>query len=460
MLKKAIMDYNPEYGPAVMAFIIIFVGQTLFLVMFEVTFYILLLKMQYAGKYEIWFFQVIEITVYATVLYSTSHSRFARFIYFLLVVVASCVILGMVIWFKAFSSTKILITLILAFHLIGLIISIKTKGVVLYKVEKRSIFLIVLLGSSSIVSAGFMSFVPRYVDIDPDSQPELIFWCGTSDLPDDEETLEMCKKYNIAFAPTIRDDTVGDNETMTIYKNLIKYEINLYFAIGGKDDFYCHIDSAKDFTKVYKNIRNWFVAEEIMESSYVKGFMVDAETKEEIVEEIEGNGPIDSTNYLTDNYPTREEINEAEEAMQKFTEEIREDGKDAGLVRIARVLDESDGDDDMNLLTRNIYGMDIDWDFTVTMLYRTNRADAVGGIEPGDNKDIGLLLNEIFLGSVIEGVKYTTSDYSFYHSVAIEQTKSEVNVNIENQFIFIGNFKSEFNETTYIKEKQYFGNVP
>ena len=72
---------------------------------------------------------------------------------------------------------------------------------------KRKLKSILIIGMIYFASTGittFLMFTTRTIEIRPKTEPEIIFWCGSSQLPDDPEVLDMCKKYNIAFMPTIR----------------------------------------------------------------------------------------------------------------------------------------------------------------------------------------------------------------------------------------------------------------
>ena len=137
--------------------------------------------------------------------------------------------------------------------------------------------------------------------------------------------------------------------------------------------------------------------------------------------------------------------------MKEFTDAVKEDGKEYGMIRAAELLDSSDGDGDLSLYTRNLYSLDIEWDFTISMLYRTNRFQ--GDESETEPPQFLAASMSLFLGAVIEGTKFTNSELSFYQNVALLQNDGDTCAN--ERYIFVGNFKKEFEDTKYIKEKMY-----
>ena len=167
--------------------------------------------------------------------------------------------------------------------------------------------LIFLIFASCAGILTIMTFMPNTIEIEPKTESEIIFWCGSNQLPEDSDVLEMCKKNNIGFMPTITNNLVGNNETMQAYKNIIAHEINLHFAIGGDSCFFGNIDNAQEFPTIYRNIRQWFINEGIMESPYVVSFSIDAEPPREYTENMDKKNivdAIDSVSYTHLTLPT------------------------------------------------------------------------------------------------------------------------------------------------------------
>ena len=138
--------------------------------------------------------------------------------------------------------------------------------------------------------------------------------------------------------------------------------------------------------------------------------------------------------------------------MGEFNELIEEDGKECGMIQGSRFLDNADQDGDISLFLRNVYSLPIKWDFKITMLYRTNRLQ----FDENDDEPPEFFIKSvsIFYGALIEGTKFTTSELSFYQNVALEENSDDDLA--KEHYIFIGNFKKEFEDTTYIKDKQFF----
>ncbi|MBA7623945.1 hypothetical protein ES703_31345 [subsurface metagenome] len=252
--------------------------------------------------------------------------------------------------------------------------------------------------------------------------------------------------------PTIREKDVGKTEYMEAYKNMIANGINLHFAIGGNSEFFANIDNAEEFPSIYRSIREWFINESIMESPYVASFSIDAEPPDDIIESIQEKELLETLDYGYKNYPGQKEINEATEALKEFKELIEEDGKECGMIQGSRFLDNADQDGDISLFLRNVYSLPVKWDFKITMLYRTNRLQ----YDESDDEPSEFFIKSvsIFYGALIEGTKFTTSELCFYQNVALEEN-SEDDLAKDN-YIFIGNFKKEFEDTTYIKDEQFF----
>ncbi len=434
------------------------IGTGFFFFIIEIAFFLLLFLIG-TEFYEIWLLQAFILSLYALFICTTLYSRRSAILRILkiissviILIIISVLFLFVFINFEALITFKLVLGVLTVYYIIHTILLIKPKKVNVAVIKLKTLALLALIYISFSGAIFFISLTPRSIEINPKTEPELIFWAGSSQLPDDPDILEMCKKYNIAFMPTIRAKDVGNEEFMTAYKNIIDHEINLYFAIGGISEFFAHIDNVKNFPVIYKNISQWFISEGIMASPYITSFSIDAEPPDEFTDATHNNDFMTVLDYGYENYPTEKEIEEATKALEKFTELIKDDGKKYGMIQGSRFLDNADQDGDISLFMRNIYSLPIAWDFTVTMLYRTNRLqyDETEDEPP----EFFIKSVSIFYGAVIEGTKFTTSELSFYQNVALEENSEDGLA--KEHYIFIGNFKKEFKDTKYIKEKQYF----
>lgn len=440
-----------EKGIAVISFIIIFMGMTVILVIFEMVFFVLLYRMWYAGKHELWALQVMVIMGYVITLYLTGHSKIIRIIYFFIMLIVECIFLGILILFSGLWSFKIILGVSLVFNILGLITSFKSKGGVFTKVKAKSIGIIILISSGCVISASLLLYLPKKITIGPTSEPELVFWCGTTQLPTDEYALKMCQKYGISFVATIRKSYVNNTKYMNHYKYILNHSINLRLCIG-LTQFFTYLGNAHELPDTYQAIRNWFACEGILNNVHLQGFCVDAEIPQHYIDTIKNMGLTDAYNYLSDNFPTQQEIDRDEKALQDFVKMVRGDGKKVGIVRLGHILDSSDQDGDMSLLFRNIYSLNVKWDYSVAMLYRTQQCMGLGS-EQNLGEGSMTFFYESFFGTITNGSKCITSIHSFYQNVAMEQQPGITNVDPNNQYIFIGDFDREYGETNYIKNK-------
>ncbi len=433
-------------------------GVTFFFILFEIAFFFLL-PIFGNDFYEIWFLQITVIITYITFVYSTiksSDSRILKFfkglVSFLMFIIIGGLFLLVIIFFETLITLKIILGVLTGYYIINAIIFIKSNKIKKSEVKLKAVAIIFLILTSCTGIIFFISLFPLNIEIHPENEPEIIFSCGTNELPNDNEILEMCKKNNVGFMPNIRESYVGNENYMQKYKTIIANEINLHFLIGGNSDFYAHIDNAHEFPLIYQNISQWFMSEGIIDSPHVTSFSVDAEPSHEFVEYAQDQNLLGTISHRIELYPSTRKIEEATKAMKEFTDLIKKDGKKSGMVQSSRFLDNADEDDDISLFLGSIYSLSIDWDFTITMLYRTSRLR----YDESDDEPPEFMIKSLslFYGSLIEGTKFTTSELSFYQNVALEErSKDDL---AEEHYIFIGNFMREFKDTAYIKEREYY----
>lgn len=432
-------------------------GATFFFIIFEIAFFVLLLRLG-TIFYEIWILQVSIVLGYVIFLYSTAFSKKSKISKFFKILTSFfmlffILILLFIIYVYAESliTLKTILILLAVYYFFNIVVILKTK---VSKESKNKGKTIVILSLIFLASAGIttaLTFLPNYIEINPQTEPELIFWCGSNQLPNDPDELETCKKYNIGFMATVRSNMIGNEEFIQSYKNILSYGINLYFCIGGDSGFFANIDNADEFLGIYIGIKQWLVNESIFDDPHVVSFSIDAEPPKEYEDNMNKDEIIDSISYGYNNFPSEKEINEAEKAIDTFTETVKKDGKECGMIRIAQLLDSSDSDGDLALFTRNLYSLNIEWDYSITMLYRTNslQSDDSDSEPP---KYVTYSLSTMF-GAVIEGTKFTNSELNFYQNVALVQNDDDSKA--DKRYVFVGNFKKEFEETQYIQKKMY-----
>ena len=432
---------------------------TFLLIIFEIAFFFLFSRIG-SEFLEIWILQAFCLISYGFFVYGAlipKRSLFLKVIQLmlkLLMLTLSVILFLMVsLYFNSLIILKLIFGGLTAYYTVNTILLIKVNRKRIPKRKLKSILIIGIIYFASTGFTTFLMFTTRTIEIRPKTEPEIIFWCGSSQLPDDPEVLDMCKKYNIAFMPTIRRSSIGNEEYMQKYRNITSYGINLYFCIGGDSGFFANINNAKEFPSIYRDIRTWFLNESLFRSENIKAFCIDAEPPKDYIENMDKGKIIESIDYGIENYPTKKEIKEAIKSLNEFTEMIEDDEKESGIVKPAQIFDDVDNDADLSLFRRNVFNLNIKFDFSVSMLYRTNRLQ----YDESDDEPPAFIGKSLSLGfgAVIEGSKFTTSELSFYQNVAMEENSKQANL-IKEHYIFIGNFKREFRDTKYIKDKQYF----
>lgn len=442
---------------SLISFLIQISGGTIVFVVLEVAF-VRLLNAFGNNFSEVWILEMSVILQYVIFLYTTYRAGKSKVLKFFKIVMAIFVLvllsgldLIVVSFFKSLVTLQIILNMFILYYNVKIVLFVKSRPRIKSTTKIKSLLLICSIVSSNIGSTLSLYFLPNTIEIQPKSKPEIVFLCGSSELPTDPTILDTCKEYNIGFMPTIRDYMVGNDLYMQTYKKVVAHGLNLYFLLGGNSNFYAYIDNAEEFPAIYKNISRWFVEEGIMDNPHMRSFSVDAEAPVELLEKIYGDNISDSVQFGYNNYPTLEEIENATKAYVKFTDLVRRDGKECGMVHAAKYSDPADKDGDLSLFTRNIYSLDIAWNFTIPMIYRTNYF-----WESDKTHDPPIYLEtsvKLFYGANIEGTRFTISSLSFYQLVSLEQNSGH-SIN-NNQYIFIGNFGKDFKDTKYIGKKEY-----
>jgi len=235
------------------------IGGTLFFIVFEIAFFSLL-SSRGSVFYELWPLEISAVSSYVILtcgILSVSKFRIIKnfnvlisFLMLLLIiglfVVVSCV-------FESQFTLKIILSAMVLYYALNLYLFSRSCGVLKSR-SLKPLFLVSLLIFTKVGTTNLILFLPNTIEIDPKTELEIIFCCGTSELPTEREMLDTCKKYNIAFM-TIRDYDVGNKLHLLTYKKLIDSDINLYFLIGNESNFYAYIDNAREFPIIYEKIR-------------------------------------------------------------------------------------------------------------------------------------------------------------------------------------------------------------
>ncbi len=440
-----------------LSIVIRLMGVTYLLMLFEIAFFFLWAALGYEFV-EVWLLQALAISGYALFFYGTIHSSNSKIMNVLKILaslaaffVFTVLFLLVTNLFPRLTTIKIVLGFFAGYYAFNVFLYIKGNPSNSTDMKPKPLLLAFILFFSTSGITAAIALQPRTFEIVPKTEPELIFWCGSKSLPDDPEILEKCRDYNIAFMPTVREKDVGKPEFVTKYKKVLSYGINLHFAIGGTSDFMANFNNAKEFPVIYEKISLWFKNESIMDNPCLKSFSIDAEMPGENYDLSSKGNTTGLTSVGYERFPSDSEIEEVTSYYEEFTDAIKKDGKLCGMVQATRFLDNADTDGDFTLLTRNIYSLPIEWDFTVTMLYRTNefRTDENNDSPPEFNAKA----LSIFYGASVQGTMFTTSELSFYQNVALEENSHNL---AKEHYIFVGNFKRDFAKTDYIKDKEYF----
>lgn len=360
---------------------------------------------------------------------------------------------------KPFFLMMLQFIILLPLNIISFKYALQTYGVSHpIKISGRALKVILII--IPIISAGILLIPWKTIEIDPKNSPEIIFWSDAGSLPTDEATLQSCYQNDIGFCVVLRD--YGRYLSVSAKRHieyLLNHSIITYICIGGPDGmFYCTTDSADEFVGIFKNIRTWLQQDSMYDSPSLRGFVVDAETPREIIEDFGDYSFTEKCQYLIKNIPSRRELNRAEEKLDELIDLIHKDQKKIGIIKLpaSALYDELDFDSDYADLTRNIYGLDLPWDFSIAMMYRTQHVPTIFDYMITDmddyqySKDYELeYLEEEQLERNIVPIS------TFYYELVFELHSTELGIDPEDRYIFIGNFKKKFHETSYIENDEY-----
>jgi hypothetical protein len=401
------------------------------------------------------------ILIISTLVIVQSHNKeLKKFTIFVILGIGGTLIFIFIFYQKPFFATLLGLIIIFPLSLTTFLYSMQTyhmrssesRILPLNKYFKIALILFPLISGALLFSS------VKTITIDPKNSPELIFWTDHYSIPDDEATLQLCAENDVGFAVVLRDSTryLSDRAKRNI-ERLLNHSVITYIAIGGHhEEFYATIDNAEDFTDIFKRIRAWLLSNNLYYYENLKGFVIDAETSSDIILDIGNDDALKKSNYFIEHLPSQKKIHNAQKDLEEFIDLIHQDNKKIGIVKLPAFFDEFDDDHDFSHLSRNIYSLDLPWDFSVSMIYRNQHMPR-------------------FHDYIIEDMSQYdyTSDYEleyldktqlerniiplprFYYEVVFELNSNELGIAPDHRYIFIGNFASKFKDTSYIKDKEY-----
>jgi len=314
-----------------------------------------------------------------------------------------------------------------------------------------------------VVSAGYLMFPVRYVEIKATNRPQFIFWSDAVSTPTDEEKLSEISESNVGFCVVLRPHYVDDgglSEKKHI-EYLLNHSIDVYVCIGGESgSFYLSTDNGEYFFEYYKYIKNWMILNNLFQSDYFRGFVFDAETPGDLIGDVEDKGTVEKVQYFIDHSPSDRDMERIEKEINKISDDCKTYSKKLGIIKLPTFFDNSDGDYDYSRLSRNVYEIDVPWDFSVAMIYRTLHNPNIYDYLLNDMSEYDYTTDyepSYFSKSDLE--KNVMPITTFYQKVSYEISTSEVNVDEGNRYVFVGNFNKKFKDTSYIVEKEYIKDV-
>jgi len=226
----------------------------------------------------------------------------------------------------------------------------------------------------------FILFTPTvHVVIEPKNRPTLNFWCGSP--PRDNETLQFSAENEIEYT-VYMDGNKLNEETRNQLARAIANEVTLHLSLGLPGGF-LNLNNADKLKDVATEMRTWLREHDLYAD--ITSFIVDAEPSETMFEGLDAeSSALGKIRYFVNDTPSEEELETTTEDINGVLDMFHEDGKELGIAKMPLYYDEIDADNDINLLLRNIYMLDIDWDYSVSMIYRTHHQPSLWNLLMGD----------------------------------------------------------------------------
>jgi len=439
-----------------------------FLLAFLLSFYFIMLLINYIIYFArisiilniIYIFCWITLLFFAffILLFLTIKSYYFRRILQLVLIIVSGVILIFFLLNTNFLFTKIQAALILIITIIAAKYERHNYNFYNFKFTNSAKALLILMP----VILSFILITPtNYIAIRPQNRPEINFWGGACAIPNDPELLSFMAENNISFTVVLRESYINDDDGKSEAESIrqaIEAGIKLDICIGNDYDFYLSLDNAESFKDIFNYIRSWLIDNELYGD--IRSFCVDAEPSPQLISELSGLSAMGKIAYLFQNI-NASAFSAAMNTLNSIINTIHSDGKSMGIVKMAAMYDEFDNDNDINALVRNVYNLDIDWDYSVSMIYRTRHVPTIFNIILNSLEEYSYITSnyELEYYSLPEYERYIMDISNFYYKTGYEISGSDVNVIQENRYIAIGTFWSKFWDTTYIQNKEYLSDL-
>ncbi len=435
--------------------IIVISISTFFFVLFESILIPIFSRLIFLNIYIYIMWQTIIISIYFNTSILTVYFKYFKLTFINFILVLSAIGLLLLSYLHALIVPKVILIFLFVASSIGDYYFMKFKHIRKeknLKRRKKGLILIAILSSTTFTSVMVLT-IPQRIEITPKTSPELIFFTEPFQMPNSNDTYELWGDNKFSFMPSLGLHVLNSSSLMERLKLAIVNEVNLYINLINPDADFTNIYNAYRCMESYTKFKEWFENESIFDSPYIKAFTFDAEPSKSIQEDNKGisrGNMFDGINYLIDNFPSRSEINNATECLQALIDLAHSDDKEIGIIRTRPNLDENDYDGDLELISDNIYSLDLEWDFSVTMLYRSQ---AIKKSEPGSAQDtVTNLLLTVFGGTRTDNAFVYSKSY-FYFFTGIEQSNGDVKA--KEKYIFLGNYKASFKETSYIKNEGF-----
>jgi len=384
------------------------------------------------------------------------------FIFTLISLSASIALLA-ISYTELFFGTKVVLFLLYNFSYESLKNSYSNIG---YRKKNAYFFLkshicIYFLIGSMLFSTITIFAIPNYVEINANNSPELIFWASTGELPRDEDTLVLCRDHDIGFAVVLRENYIDDGGVSEANRieYLLNHSIIVYIVLGGgTDDFYLSTDNGEEFFGIFKTIRSWLIINDLYyRYDNMRGFLVDAEIPKTYYTDLENKDIYQKGQYFVNQLPSENRLQKIQNALSDTIKEIHNDDKKMGIIKLPTVFDNLDDDDDYNKLSNTIYALDLNWDFSVSMNYRTMHIPTVWDymIRDTGKYDYTTDYEPAYL-SKTQLERNIVPISTFFQEVSYEIYNNEISgVSQKHRYIFIGTFNKKFKETSYIQNDEW-----
>lgn len=370
------------------------------------------------------------------------------------------IILGLIMLYylrtKPFFITEVLLLVLLISSSISLSFSFQFKGPSFSIHHPFFKYIKLCIAGALIISGGILLFPVYQVKINPKSTPEIYFWTDCGSMPADPDILTYCAANDIGFVVVLREKyLVNDTSEYNKIQNLVDYSVNFYICLGGNDHFYATSDNADTFIDIYRTIKAWLLSKGFYYAPTFNGFLLDAEPPGDLLEDLGNNDALTKSQQLIDCIPSERTQQQIKNELLELIDMVHDDDQEIGLIKLPSNYDESDGDGDFSKLTKTFYYLDLPWDCSISMNYRTQHVPGIDDYILEDMSEYQYTDYQLEYLDESQLERNIITLQQFYYDIAYETHVSELNIEQENRYIFIGNFHRKFRHTTYIENEEY-----